>query len=311
MLKAQKDLLLDIVKYIAIALLGAIVAFVTTSFNRLASRALTILPAGIHVLQSPILACADQTFITGEINEYLDTNIRTPPCDVLLSRTQINDLKAELGRAKTVYLSERIGPLSTALDHLQKVARQPPQNEKEFRSQVLQAVANLVYISNHTPQGVPPHELLIYLEKDVSRALKEVNVELDHMQSIIASVEGKEPSALKDHLELYFVVNNSSDIEFYLSTRCSLSTDGMETQLKLEDLKSDEIPVSSLVYLPILPGRGKLLKYSPDPKGSQSMKNLDLSSVKNASISCSLSTDKVIKSRGFNPQKFTVHEKTF
>jgi hypothetical protein len=309
--KQEKALLTEIIKYASTALLGAVVAFATTSFNRLPSRALTVLPAGIHVLQGPILACSDQTFITGEVNEYLDTNILPPPCDVLLSRNQVNALKSELDRAKTVYLNERISPFRTALDRLQEVEHHPPQDEAHFHSRVLQAVANLVYISKHAPAGVPAHDLLLLLEKDVSTALTSVNTEVDHIRRILDVMEGKQLDTLRDHLELYFVVDNSSDIEFYLPTHCSLSADDKKIQMVLENTKNDEIPVSSLVYLPILPGRGKLLKYSLDNAGAAPLDSPDFESVKRASLNCTLPSNKVITSPVFQPAKFTVREKTF
>ena len=311
MAKQEKGLLSEVVKYGVTASLGAIVAFAWTAFNRLPSRALTVLPAGIHQLRGPTLPCPDKTFITGEVNEYLETNIETPPCDVLLSRNQIKDLTAELERAKAVFLKERIEPLKTALDNLRKVQSNPPKEEGEFQSRLRQAVANLVYISRHAPKGIAARDLLPHLEKDVSDALADVSQELNHMQQIAEVIGGRVPQALKDRTEMYFVVDNSSDVEFYMTTHCSLAADGKELALVLEDTKNEEIPTSALVYLPILPGRGKLLKYSSQKGAEDPERNVDLKPVKEASLHCLLSTNKTITSRPFEPERFTVRDSTF
>jgi hypothetical protein len=176
---------------------------------------------------------------------------------------------------------------------------------------VRQAVANLVYISRHAPNGIAARDLLPHLEKDVSDALADVNRELNRMQQIAGLIGGKDPQTLKDRTEMYFVVDNSSDIEFYMTTHCSLAADAKELPLVLEDTKNEEIPTSALVYLPILPGRGKLLKYSFGEGAQGSETSQDLKPVKQATLRCSLSSNKTITSRAFEPEKFTVRESTF
>jgi hypothetical protein len=307
----EKGLIPEILKYAATAGLGAIAAFAVTVFNRLPSRALTVLPAGIHVLRGPILACKDQTFITGEVNEYLDTNIMTPPCDALLNRSQASELVAELNRARDVYINERQEPLKSALNQLRQVEQHPLADERVYRSHILQAVANLVYISRHAPSGVSNSDLLSVLKTDVSAALKNVNSELDHMGQISDGMQGKDPKALENHTELYFVVDNSSDIEFYMPTHCSLATDSQAFPLSLESIDNGEIPVSSLVYLPILPGRGKMLKYSLTIGGDQSATQPNLKSVRKAFLQCRISTGKIVNSPNFEPEDFTVRENAF
>lgn len=153
--KKPASIKLDIVKniaaYVATGILGAAVTYGITALNRLPSRALTILPAGIHIIEGPTISCADTEFITARVNAYVDPEVKIPPCDVLLSKTQAAELVEGLQAARQFYQSERIDFFQSARSKLAAVAKNQPQSEKALKEATLAAIGDLQHISANAP----------------------------------------------------------------------------------------------------------------------------------------------------------------
>ena len=307
----KKSLWSEIVKYSATGLLGASVAFATSWYHRLPSHALTVLPAGVHVMEGPSLSCAEKTFLTGDVNEYLDTPIMTPPCDVLLSHSQVTDLLADLARVKDVYRQEREAPMKAALDGLLAIEAKPPKGDAAIRKATIEAIANLVYIRNHVPEGVSGTELLPLMKKEVTRVLTDVQSEMSRMDQIRDEMNQKTAGKTLKHIEFYFVVTNSSDVEFYFPRTCTLSTDSDTWPVVLEKLEGDGIPIEALTYVPMLPGRGRVFKYSVEKSKAAEADKLTQGEVKDASLSCTLNDNTVVNSSHFSFDRFRTRDTGF
>jgi len=110
----KPDLIKNIAAYVATGILGAAVTYGITELNRLPSRALTILPAGIHLIEGPNISCDDTEFIAARVNAYVDPEVKIPPCGALLSKTQVAELVEGLQAARQFYQSERINFFQSA-----------------------------------------------------------------------------------------------------------------------------------------------------------------------------------------------------
>lgn len=302
----KHDLLKTIVAYSATGLLGAAFAYGVSAFDRLPSRALTILPAGIHVIDGPILGCDDAEFIQSRVNAYVDPAISLPMCDLLLSKAQADALVQGLASARQFYQAERLRYFQLAQARLAAIAKAPPTPDQQLRQSVLAAIGDLQYISQQTPEGLTGTALLVWAQGRVDTVLTDVTKEFGRIQSILNKIGGG--GARAQHTEFYFVATNASDIEFYVSTSCEVRENKRSARLTLEKVDRDDVLSSALVYVPLLPGRGKLLKYAPqNEKDATAL----LSSKGTAVLSCTLASGKAIATKSFDPTPFTVTESTF
>jgi hypothetical protein len=301
------DFLKTILTYVGTGILGAVVTYGITAFNRLPSRALTILPAGIHVIEGPTVTCDDTQFITARVNAYLDTDVKIPPCDVLLSKTQADDLLEGLEAAKKFFQSERLHFFQLAKSRLATIAKNPPQPDQKLREAILAAIGDLQYISAHAPKDLDGPSLLQWAQTRIDTALHDVGEEFARLDFILTQLKGGGVQQAK-HTEFYFVATNASDVEFYVSTGCSLEHGNQASHVVLEKVDRDDILSSALVYMPILPGRGKLMKYTARDEKDLST----LLSAKGAiKLSCNLANGRTIETKEFDPAPFIATEKTF
>jgi len=301
----KRDLLKSVVAYAATGLLGAAVAYGATVLGRLPSRALTILPAGIHILEGPVVSCADTEFIEGRVNPYVDPEVKLPPCGVLLSKSQAGDLVQGLGAAQQFYRSERIQYFQSALARLATIEKASPPDPK-LKSGVLAAIGDLEFISKGAPDGLDGPTLLKWAQTRVQGVLTDVTSEFERIKAILAKLQGGDAQAR--HTEFYFVVTNASDVEFYISTACNVRQGASNVGLVLEKVDRDDVLSAALVYAPMLPGRGKLLKYTPrDEKQVTTL----LSSKEPVTLACALASGNTIETKKFDPTPFVARESTF
>ena len=301
------DFIKTILTYVGTGILGAAVTYGITAINRLPSRALTILPAGIHIIEGPTISCDDTQFITARVNTYLDTEVKIPPCDVLLSKNQAADLLDGLQAAKQFFQSERLHYFQLAKSRLAAIAKNPPQPDQKFKEATLTAIGDLQYISAHAPKDLDGPSLLQWAQTRVDTALHDVGEEFGRLDSILTQLKGGGAQQAR-HTEFYFVATNASDVEFYVSTGCALRRENQLSHVILEKVDRDDILSSALVYMPILPGRGKLMKYTARDEKELFM----LLSAKGAiKLSCNLANGKTIETKEFDPGPFIVTERTF
>jgi hypothetical protein len=301
------DFLKTIGAYVGTGILGAAVTYGITELNRLPSRALTILPAGIHIIEGPTVSCDDTQFITARVNVYVDPEVKIPPCDVLLSKTQAADLVEGLQSAKQYYQSERVHFFQLAKSRLDVIAKNPPQTEQKLKEATLAAIGDLQYISAHAPTELNGTSLLQWAQTRIDSVLSDVGAEFDRIGSILTRLRG-EGSQQARHTELYFVATNASDVEFYVSTGCAMRHDNLSARVVLEKVDRDDILSAALVYVPVLPGRGRLMKYTPrDEKEIDAL----LSPKSKIELSCTLASGRTIQTKEFEPTPFIALERTF
>src|SRR5437773_5110554 len=114
-----RKLVLEIAKYIAIGLIGAVGATALTWINRLPSRSLTLLPAGVHLIADPELSCPQTRFIAEGVNIYLNDEIRMPACETPLDKATVRRLKDEIKRGEEAFRTDRLKFFQQALHSLQ------------------------------------------------------------------------------------------------------------------------------------------------------------------------------------------------
>jgi hypothetical protein len=217
----KRDFLKTIATYVGTGILGAAVTYGITEFNRLPSRALTILPAGVHIIEGPTVSCDDTQFIIARVNSYVDQEVKIPPCDVLLSKTQVDDLVEGLQAAKQYYQSERLNVFQSARSRLVAIAKNPPHSEEKLREATLTAIGDLKYISADAPIGLTGTPLLQWARTRIDRVINDVSGEFARMESILNRLRNGDAEQAR-HTEFYFLATNASDIEFYISTGCTV-----------------------------------------------------------------------------------------
>jgi hypothetical protein len=303
----KPELIKNIAAYVATGILGAAVTYGITAFNRLPSRALTILPAGIHILEGPTISCDDTQFIVARVNSYVDQDVKVPPCDVLLSKTQADDLVDGLQAAREYYKSERIQFFQQAKSRLAAIAKNPPQPDQKLKEATLAAIGDLQFISAHAPTDLNGASLLQWSQARVELVLTDVSAEFDRIKSILAGLKGESAQPAK-HTEFYFVATNASDVEFYISTGCAMRRDDTSVPIVLEKVDRDDILSGALVYIPVLPGRGKLMKYTPrDENQTVAL----LSPKSRIYLVCTLANGGTIRTKEFDPTAFIAKERTY
>lgn len=301
------DFLKTIAAYVGTGILGAAVTYGITEFNRLPSRALTILPAGIHIMEGPTVSCDDTQFITARVNPYVDPEVKIPPCDVLLSKTQAADLLGGLQAAMQFYQSERIHFFQLAKSRLAAIAKNPPRPEEKLKEATLAAIGDLQYISANAPKELNGTSLLQWAQTRIDTALSDVGAEFDRIKSIMTRLRSGDAQQAR-HTEFYFLATNASDVEFYISTGCVLQHANVSARLVLEKVDRDDILSAALVYMPVLPGRGRLMKYTPrDEKDLVAL----LSPKTTIGLSCTLASGRTIETKEFDPTPFVTLERTF
>ena len=294
----KPDLIKNIAAYVATGILGAAVTYGITELNRLPSRALTILPAGIHLIEGPNVSCDDTEFIAARVNAYVDPEVKIPPCGALLSKTQVAELVEGLQAARQFFQS--------AKSKLAAVAKNPPQSDRELREATQAAIADLRFISANVPTDLNGRALLQWAQARVDLVLADVGTEFHRIDAILNGLRG-EGAQRSRHTELFFVATNASDVEFYISTSCVLRHDDRVARIVLEKVDRDDILSGALVYVPVLPGRGKLMKYTPrDEK-----QIVPLLSATKIQLVCTLANGKTIKTKEFDPTPFFASETTY
>ncbi len=305
--EVKLDLLKNIAAFVGTGILGAAVTYGITEFNRLPSRALTILPAGIHIIEGPTVGCDDTQFIIARVNPYVDPEVKIPPCDVLLSKTQAAEIGEGLQAAKQFYQSERIHFFQLAKSRLAAIAKNPPQSEQKLKEATLAAIGDLQYISAHAPKELDGTSLLQWAQTRIETVLSDVSAEFDRIDSILTKLRNGGAQQSR-HTEFYFVATNNSDVEFYISTGCALRHDNLSAEVVLEKVDRDDILSAALVYIPVLPGRGKLMKYTPrDEKQIVAL----LSPKSAIELICTLASGSTIETKKFDPTPFLAVERTF
>ncbi len=184
------DFLKTISAFVGTGILGAAVTYGITQLNRLPSRALTILPAGIHIIEGPTVSCTDTQFITSRVNTYVDPEVKIPPCDELLSKTQSADLIQGLQAAKQYYQSERIQFFQLAKSRLAAIAKNPPQPDQKLKEATLAAIGDLQYISAHAPTELNGASLLQWAQTRIDTVLGDVTEEFGRIDSILTRLKG-------------------------------------------------------------------------------------------------------------------------
>lgn len=298
----------DLLKYVATAVLGALVAFVITVANRLPARALKVSPAGIHILRGPTLTCDESTFISQTLNRFLNNEIPVPACDTLLTKPEVERLLDGLQRARMTWNTDRIRWLTEAKTKVDAIGIAPEKSDLRIHSQVIKAVSDLVYIREQLPTEVSGRELQLWTHNRLVEAITALNAEVAHIDLLATSLKASIPGKERIHVEMFFVVTNSSDVEFFLPTKCTLTTGSGSFPAVLEKLEGPGFPVSALVYVPVLPGRGQLMKFSTADEDSNRFANeVGRSSTKAESqLQCELPDGSKISSTSFNAAKFTV-----
>lgn len=148
--------------------------------------------------------------------------------------------------------------------------------------------------------------LLRWAQARVDLVLADVSAEFRHIDVILTGLrgEGAQPSR---HTELYFVATNASDVEFYISTSCNMRNDKTTVRIVLEKVDRDDALSGALVYIPVLPGRGKLMKYTP----RQEKEITTLLSAAKTQLECTLANGKLVKTAEFDPTRFIATEETY
>jgi hypothetical protein len=301
------DLIKGIAAYVATGILGAAVTYGITELNRLPSRALTIVPAGIHILEGPTITCDDAEFIKARMNAYIEPEVNVPPCDVLLSKSQVVDLVEGLQAGRKYYQSERIHFFELARSRLAAIAKSPPKPDQKLKEAILAAIGDLQYISAHAPRDLNGTALLQWAQTRIDTVLIDVGAELGRINSILNGLRGEGAEQAR-HTELYFVATNASDVEFYISTSCILRRDASSAKIVLEKIDRDDILSGALVHIPILPGRGKLMKYTPrDEKQVLTL----LSPTNRIRLDCALASGNTIETKEFDPAPFIARESAY
>jgi hypothetical protein len=301
------DFLKSIAAYVGTGILGAAVTYGITAFNRLPSRALTILPAGIHIIEGPIVSCDDTQFIIARVNAYVDPEVKIPPCDVLLSKAQADDLVEGLQAAKQYYQSERINYFQRAKARLTAIAKNPPQSEDKLKEATLAAIGDLKYISASAPNELNGTSLLQWAQSRIDNVISDVSAEFVRIESILNKLRDGGTQQAR-HTEFYFLATNASDVEFYVSTGCTVQQASLSAKVVLEKVDRDDILYTALVYMPVLPGRGRLMKYTPrDEKEIEAL----LSKKGSIELICNLSNDRTIETKEFDPVPFIALERTY
>jgi len=76
----------------------------------------------------------------------------------------------------------------------------------------------------------------------------------------------------------------------------------------LEKVDRDDILSAALVYMPVLPGRGRLMKFTPRDEKELLALLAPKSTIK---LICKLADGKTIETKEFDPTPFIALEKTF
>jgi hypothetical protein len=309
-----KGLLQEILKSVLIALLGAAGAYSLSVYRRLPSRSLTILPAGIHIVPGPKLACNDTQFIVASINQFLEPEIAVPSCDTFLEPDMVRHLLAEMDRAKNVWDSDRLGALRPTLASLQAV-KPSGLSDAQLRKQVQDILSALEFISRDVPLASSGREQLTWALNRVGNAVNTLSQERREMDHISSVLRGDDQSRLAEHLELYFVVTNASDIEFYFPTRCMFFDGVNNLSVAVEQLGDAKLPTQALAYLPVLPGRGQLIKFAPQDEFHNSVAPATIRLLlapqppTRAILNCELPNGTRVASSTFGTKQFTIEER--
>ncbi len=302
----KPELMKSLAAYVATGLIGAAATYAYSALNRLPSRALTIVPAGIHLIEGPTLSCDDAEFIKGRVNVYLDPEIAVPPCDTLLSKQQASQLAEGLGTAKTYYQSERISFFQKSLSRLSEIAKAPPSSDQKLRDNTMAAIGDLEFISRRAPANLDGPALLLWAQQRVSSVLNDVSAEFSRIEEIVTRLRGQGAQQAR-HTEIYFIATNASDVEFYIATSCSVVRAGSNIPIVLEKVDHDEVLSGALVYIPVLPGRGKLMRYTPKDESQM----YALESPTKILMKCGLASGKSVETAEFDPVPFIEKETSY
>jgi hypothetical protein len=203
----------EIVKYAAVGLMGAAVATGLTWLNRLPSRSLTLLPAGIQLHSEPKLTCDESSFIAERINHHLNDEIEVPPCETPLSMSTVKKLLDGLKRADQFYRKDRIGFLQPAYDRV-KAIKPDSMSDASLSRAVITAVANLEYLSRDVPVTLTGRQQLEWALVNLGDAVKDAMDGLDQIHRLAQQLSGEVPGFMARRTEvlLYYYTSLLSNL---------------------------------------------------------------------------------------------------
>ncbi len=307
----EHKLWMEVLKYVAVGLLGAAVATVVTWFNRLPSRSLTLLPAGIQVRTDPELTCDETGFLSQTVNRYLNDEISVPVCESPLAPTAIAKLISELRGAVQEFKAQRLAYLEPASARLHKL-NPDAMADKILAKAVVASVADLEYLSRDLPVQLSGREQFDWAFKNVDDSVATVHMNIDRMEAISQRLNGKANGPSLRHVELFFLATNTSDVEFYFPTRCSVKIGESDYEVRIEQLGESRLPIGSMRYVPLLPGRGQAIRFGPFGSADHAAMDAkladDLSSDRDAHINCQLGDGHQVSSTVFRPRLFLVSQ---
>jgi len=311
-LKFRKELLLEVFKYVGTGIIGAAVVYGYTLYQRLPQRAITTFPAGAQVFDSVVPRCDETLFMAETVNTYLTTEFEVPPCEEPLRPVQRRRLVNDLKRSHMTWDNERLVYLRKAHDQLTELRARGTLSDRFLRAEIRRILDDLAWISRDLRADLRGAEQLEWASRRVSEALHNVSAERDHIVEFVEVYQGHRSERLLNYFELFIVVSNASDVEHYFPTQCTLDVGGGETAmslvLDLADAGGQPLPVKSLAYIPLLPGRGQLLRLTKrvDP-GSASRLRGALQAAIMTTVTCELVSGRV-HSRPFDLSRFAVEE---
>jgi hypothetical protein len=243
-------------------LIGAALAYIYTSIGRLPSHALTMLPAGVQVAKVGKLSCDEAQFLSEVVNNYLTDEIAVPGCDEALTGERLPHLVGELERARVFWKSDRLDFFDTVLTQLADIKKAPSADAKGTGRRVRDVVSQMKYIASELPSDREGPALLDWAIKRVDAIKQDATGDYNRLKALVdAFSDPRKGRVTPKFLNISFVATNTSDIEFYLPVRCMLilPTPMVMSATLVRTSSLDD--AEGLAYVPLLPGRGQIMKF--------------------------------------------------
>jgi hypothetical protein len=249
----RTDLMRDVLKYVVTGAVGAALAFGYTAFNPLPGRALTIVPAGIQVAHGGVIKCEDAAFISETVNAILTDEIAVPACGAAIDSKQLSRVANELLRAKAEWdgADGRIAFFRRGLDKLSALKSKTGLSQTAVSQQSTVIISDYPRIRSALPASLNGRSRLDWGLDQLSEAHNDSVKESARMAALSTALVA-EVSQSDRHLDVYFLVTNSADVEFYFPTKCNLQVRDLVAPLpaQLEQLGESQSPVSQLAFVP-------------------------------------------------------------
>jgi len=260
-----RELAREAAKYVVTGLIGASAVLAYTCYRRLPSRSLSVSPGGARIVVGAEITCLQREFIAETLNAYLTDEIDVPPCTTALDQDRRQLLKEELERAYMTWHSQRTVHFEEQSAELHKLARQQGMPNLQLRGRIISIIGSFRYIANELPPGLEGQDLLNWAITRVDGQLATFQRDENNIRSIVSAVSGKDTKQSIYELEMFFLVTNTSDVEYYIPTRAVLDVEGdrlpQEFALQLEQLGETTLPLRSLRFVAVPPGMGQLLRF--------------------------------------------------